>query len=78
MTEVKKIVIEHYPVERLPDELRARLEAQSTVRLTIEPETEMPAEPRPLSELYGCAKGLYASQGLDPVEFIRQLRDEWD
>jgi hypothetical protein len=35
-------------------------------------------EQKPLHEMYGFAKGLYASEGIDPVDFIRKLRDEWD
>ncbi len=70
-----KIVIEGYPVEKLPEELRARLVVGQPVRITLEQDEE---QPKPLSELYGCHAGLYAAQGVDPADFIRQLRDEWD
>ncbi len=78
MGELKKIVVEGYPVERLPQELRDRLESQAPVRITIEQQSAGTKEPRPLHEMFGFAKGLYASQGLEPTDFIRQLRDEWE
>lgn len=78
MGEGSKIVVEHYPVDKLPEELRAGLASGEMVRITVEREAQEVREPRPLHEMYGFAAGLYASQGLDPVEFIRRLRDEWD
>lgn len=38
MGETKKIVTEHYPAEKLPEELRAGLETGQLVRVTVEPE----------------------------------------
>ena len=78
MSQIKKIVIESYPVGDLPLEWRTRLESQNPVRVTIEQDAEKTDELRPLHEMYGFAKGLYASEGLDPAEYIRALRDEWD
>lgn len=75
MGEIGKIVTEHYPVERLPEELRQGIEAGQHVRVTVEAEEQ--GEPRPLHELMGCAKGLYATPE-EAVAFIRQLRDEWN
>ena len=77
MTELKKVVVDGYPVENLPAELRARLDEHALVRITLE-QGAAGVEARPLHEMYGFAKGLYASHGQDPTEFIRQLRDEWD
>lgn len=78
MGEAGKIVTKHYPVEKLPEELRPGMEVGRYVRVTVEADDSLAPFPRPLHEMYGFAAGLYASQGLDPVEFIRQLRDEWD
>jgi hypothetical protein len=76
MGEYKKIVVDHYPVDQLPSDLRAGLEAGKSVRVTVEvPETV--SEPkRPLSYYFGKGTGAYA--GCDPVDEIRKLRDEWD
>lgn len=78
MGETTKIIVEHFPVDKLPEELRQGIESGRKVRVTVEPDDVQAPAPRPLHEMYGFAAGLYASQGIDPVDFIRQLRDEWD
>ena len=75
MTEIKKIVTEHYPVDRLPEELRRGIESGQMVRVVVEAEEEPTRVP--LVDLIGSAKGLYASPE-EAVAFIRALRDEWD
>ena len=45
MTEMKRIVVEHYPVESLPDDLKRNLESVVSVRLTIEAESDPAAQP---------------------------------
>ncbi len=77
MGEISKIVTEHYPVEKLPAKLRRGLEGGQMVRVTVEAAEPTHREPRPLHELRGSAKGLYATPE-EAVAFIRQLRDEWD
>jgi hypothetical protein len=79
MGEMKTIVIEGYPVEKLPEDVRRQLDASLPVKLTVE-QAAVSATTRQLSltDLYGAHKGLYASQGLDPVDFVRSLRDEWE
>jgi len=83
---MNKIVREHYPVERLPEDLRAELAGQSTVTVTIEEEppkqpvsvrsplTDVLAEARRLREA-GVIKSVTAEEA---VARIRALRDEWD
>jgi hypothetical protein len=76
MTEVKKIVVEHCPVDRLPEELRRGLESGQMVRVVVEAELEVPT-PRPLREFFGCAKtGLGTPE--EAVAAVRALRDEWN
>jgi hypothetical protein len=77
MGETKKIVTEHYPAEKLPEELRAGLESGQLVRVAVEPESSPAAARRPLTSYYGAAKGLYSSPE-DVIESIRKLRDEWE
>ena len=74
MTELKKIVVEGYPVERLPEELRRLLGSDAPVRVVLEQEAEAVCPDWPD---YGFAKGMYAEQGLAPTQYIRSLRDEW-
>jgi hypothetical protein len=76
MGETKKIVTEHYPAEKLPEELRAGLESGQLVRVTVEPEAPQVAR-RPLSSFIGAAKGLYSSPE-EVLQSIRDLRDEWE
>jgi len=75
MTEQKKIVTEHFPVDRLPDELRRGIESGRMVRVVVEAEVNPPVGD--ILDLFGSAKGAYASPD-EAVAFIRALRDEWD
>jgi hypothetical protein len=67
-----KIVVEHYPVERLPEELRRGLTTGETVRVTIEPEVAKAAQD--LLSLFGAGAGVYSEA--EAVSDIRALRDE--
>ena len=73
MGEHKKIVIEHYPVDKLPEELRRGLEAGAVVTITMESE-QGPRPKRSIVELFGKGGRVHT----DPVADIRKLRDEWD
>jgi hypothetical protein len=76
MTEQKKIITEHFPVDRLPEELRRGIESGRMVRVVVEAEVERP-EPRPMREFFGCAKtGLETPE--EAVAVVRAIRDEWD
>ena len=83
MGETKKIVIEHFPVEKLPEELKRGLEDGQLVRVTVESvegrndASSAGAGSWPLSSFLGIAPGLYASPQ-DVVAHIRSLRDESD
>lgn len=76
-------VLEHYPVDRLPKDLRDKVPGAEKVRLTLEPElasggrstlTEILDELRALREA-GIIKPISAEEA---VARIRELRDEWD
>lgn len=75
MGEVRKIVVEHYPVERLPDDLRIAAGDAERVRITVEREdARMGDAARAIGALQGAGKGCYTED--EAVEFIRSLRDE--
>lgn len=78
MGENSKIVTEHYPEDKLPDEPRRGLEGQM-VRVTVEAEaaTCQNQLPRTFRSFLGSAPGLYNSPE-EVVAFIRGLRDESD
>jgi hypothetical protein len=75
MGEMKKIVMDDYPVEKLPEEMRRGLESGQVVRVTIETvEREAAATPESLISFFGAGKGCYSEE--EAVGFIRRLRDE--
>lgn len=74
MTEWTRILAEHYPVEKLPEDLRHGIASGRKVTVLLEQDEQ--AKPRPLHEMMGCAQGLYAPE--EAVSFIRDLRDESD
>jgi hypothetical protein len=76
MGESTKIVVEHYPVDKLPEDLRKGLESGELVRITVERERELDRSDRPLTSFIGAGKGAYASPE-EAVAAIRALRDEW-
>ena len=77
---MNRIVKEHYPVERLPEELREGLDPQARARVSIE------VDMQPQGKLRDILKNIQERQSRgdwniatdDPVERIRKLRDEWD
>ncbi len=83
---MNKIVIEHYPVSRLPEDLRAGLETAGSVRVTVESEAAADKRPRgpSIAELAAQLKALsedptrVITTPEEAVRRIRELRDEWD
>ena len=76
MGETGRIVVEHYPVDKLPDDLRQGLESGELVRITVEREFNPHNTDRSLTSFVGSAKGIYATPE-EAVAAIRALRDEW-
>lgn len=77
---MNKIVREHYPVERLPEDLRAELGVARTVKVVIETEDKQPQTidvKAAIAELRELRSKLKPSSE-DSVERVRKLRDEWD
>ncbi len=77
---MNKIVREHYPVENLPEDLRAELGVARTVTLVIEAEDDhsrRDARAAAIAELLEHRRKLVPSTS-DSVEQVRKLRDEWD
>ncbi len=75
MGETKKIVVDHFPVEKLPDELRRGIESGQLVRVTVESDApEETSDRQPLRSFFGAGKGCYTEE--EAVSFIRKLRDE--
>lgn len=84
---MNKIIREHYPVEKLPEDLRANLPAGANVTVEITQE-DAQRDVRPLAKTAEEAAALIrqlqshkSGQGRTEQEIvaeIRALRDEWD
>ena len=73
---MNKIVREHYPAERLPEELREGLAPDARVTVTIE--TEVPPEKvLTLEEMFALRREVFSSPE-EAVRHVRALRDERD
>jgi hypothetical protein len=77
---VNKIVLEHYPASKLPQELREGIDLAATVKITVEEEAVR--KPMNREELRNSlltarakAKGVTLEEA---VARVRELRDEWD
>ncbi len=78
MGENKTIVVEHFPVDQLPEELRRGLESGQMVRVTVQSGGDEPtSDSQRLRTFLGAASGRYANPD-DIVKEVRQARDEWD
>jgi hypothetical protein len=76
---MNKIVLEHYPASKLPDELRGSIARSASVRIVIE---ESERQSMTLEEFRASmAEARKRTTGVtmeEAVARIRELRDEWD
>ena len=73
---MSEIVLDDYPVDRLPDDLRPSDRTLTSVRVTISTEpTRSETSPTDFGALIDRAR-LLPPIGDDPVQRIRALRDE--
>ena len=70
-------IVENYPVEKLPPDLREGLGQGEKVRVIIEEIPSLDTSEERLQELLDMARRA-SPIGDDPVKRIRKLRDEWD
>lgn len=77
---MKTIVLEHYPVGKLPEDIQAVLDDSETVRLVIErdPRPALNGEAQYQRLLSDMATWTLDTGGRDSVERVRSVRDEWD
>ena len=74
---MNKIVRDHYPYAKLPDDLRDGLDPSKDVRVVIE-QIESPEPTRPSLDELQAWRSRVTQTTDDPAERIRKLRDEWD
>lgn len=79
---MNKIVLEHYPVENLPEDIKKAVAGAASVTLTIEMDRPTPVDRDKLvAELRAAKLAMPAGTGptLDEVtEQVRRVRDEWE
>jgi hypothetical protein len=76
---MNKIILEHYPASKLPDELREGIALGASVKVTVEEEANRPLGREQLLELMRNAQANAPGTGLEEaVARVRALRDEWE
>ncbi|MGQ0685260.1 hypothetical protein [Bradyrhizobium sp.] len=74
---MNRIVKEHYPASKLPEDLRAGVDPASTVTVTIVEEERPPEKVMSLDEIFAARKPPFRSA--DEIDAdLRRQRDEWD
>jgi hypothetical protein len=71
---MNKIVRKHYPVNRLPADLRVNLPEHGLVTIELVPETE-PQQRQLLAELAGTGANIHGNDE-DVLRYIRELRED--
>jgi hypothetical protein len=74
---MNRIVLEHYPASKLPDDMRVGVNPSSTVTVTIVEEETRPENIMTLDEIFSL-KGFRRRSGAEIDEDLRRQRDEWD
>jgi hypothetical protein len=70
---MNRIVLEHYPASKLPDDLRAGVDPSSTITVTVVEEEKVMT----LEEIFSL-KGFRRRSAAEIDDDLRRLRDEWD
>ncbi len=78
---MNRIVLEHYPASKLPEDMRGDIDASALVKVEVEVE-EVPKKRMTLEELTSmidkARKGKPDVTSEEAVARVRELRDEWD
>lgn len=74
---MNRIIREHYPASRLPDDLRTGVDPSSTVTVTIVEEEKRPEEVMSLEEIFSL-EGFRRRSAEEIDRDLRRQRDEWD
>ena len=74
---MNRIIREHYPASKLPEDLRAGVDPSSTVTVTIVEEEKRPEKVMTLEEIFALRRPPFRT-GEEIDEDLRRQRDEWD
>jgi lipoate-protein ligase A len=75
---MNKIVLEHYPASKLPQELRKGIADGASVRVTIEEELRPLTRKEFLASLKEARRNAKGVTIEEAVARVRELRDEWE
>jgi hypothetical protein len=80
---MNRIVRDHYPAERLPDDLQKLVDPSRPIRIVIEQEdvAQIKKSPEELLAMIEAYRATIQGEGVtseEAVKRIRELRDEWD
>ncbi len=74
---MNRIVREHYPASKLPEDLRGNLNPASTVTVTVVEDEKAPDRVMTLEEIFALRQPPFrTAQEID--RDLRRQRDEWD
>ena len=74
---MNRIIREHYPASKLPEDLRAGVDPSATVTVTIVEEDERPEKIVSLEEIWALRTPPFrTAKEID--DDLRRQRDEWD
>jgi hypothetical protein len=74
---MNRIIREHYPASKLPEDLRAGVDPSSTVTVTIVEEEKRPEKVMTLEEIFALRRPPFrTAEEID--EDLRRQRDEWE
>jgi hypothetical protein len=74
---MNRIVLQHFPASKLPDEMRGDVDPSSTVTVTIDEEEKRPEKVMSLEEIFAL-KGFRRRSAAEIDEDLQRQRDEWD
>lgn len=77
---MNKIILEHYPASKLPEDLREGIPPNASVTVTVQEEAgRKPLDAKRLVELMRAAQANAPGTTLEgAVGRVRALRDEWE
>ena len=76
---MNKIVLEHYPASKLPDDMRQGIAKDASVTVIIEEERRKPLNRSELLDMMRNAQAHAPGTTLEEaVRRVRTLRDEWE
>jgi hypothetical protein len=72
---MNKIVKEHYPISKLPEDLRPDLPLDGWVRVQIDVEGELTGDAPNLAAIAGSARNVHGPE-FQLIDHLRKMRDD--